>query len=338
MQFARYVVALLATCVAVYGVLMGVSFALFPLRDGAVIDTNLASQSLFGTEPKYLIFSLDKLRHPEPRILFLGASNAREGFRPDEIKARLGKISVDNLAVGGSEIREITEIVNLAYQEIPAASWRDQTFVLGMWYGMFQPDVLAWPDGATDIDREQSRYGMAGRRGGMLLRPILLISRVYDLYATPAVTAVRVALLRLAGETPADVTVTDRNTFHLSPAERTASLNAWRKRMGVPDVWDEKQFQRFDALVHEISGRGSRLVLLDLPLPAWHRGALAYDAEYRLHVAPHVKAALGLPGVSYTSMRDGFTDEQFYDSAHPRPRVTPLWADRASVAVMHAAR
>jgi hypothetical protein len=208
--------------------------------------------------------------------------------------------------------------------------------VLGIWYGIFQPEALAWPGGATDIDREQTRYGVFGRDGGVPLRPMLLISRVYDLYVTPAVTGVRVALLRLAGETPADVTVTDRNTFRLSAAERAASLDAWRKRMGAPGTWDERQLKRFDVLVREISRHGSRLVLLDLPLPAWHRDALAYDAQYRLRIAPHLTAALALPGVSYTSMRDGFDDDQFYDSAHPRPRATPFWSARASSALKQA--
>jgi hypothetical protein len=339
MQFARYVAMLLLTCLAVYSALMGLSYVLFPAREAASIDTSLAGLSLYGTEPKYLFFSLGVLKRPGPRIVFLGASNVRDGFRPQEVQARLGNaIPVDNLGVGASEIREISELVDLAYEQIPVSAWRDQTFILGIWYGMFQPDALAWPDGATDLDRERARYGVLGRDGGALLRPVLLISRVYDLYVTRAVTAVRVALLRLAGETPADVTVTDRNSFHLTASERAASLVAWRKRMGAPGAWDEKQFQRFDALAREISRRGSRLVLLDLPLPAWHRDALAYDSQYRLHVLSHLKAALVLPGVSYASMRDGFSDEQFYDSAHPRPLAAPLWAARASAAVNQVTR
>ena len=110
MQFARYIAILLSTCLAAYGVLMVVSYVQFPVGEGARIDTGLADKSLFGTEPKYLIFSLDALKRPGPRILFIGGSNVREGFRPEEVQAE--NAPVDNLAVGASEIHETAEVVD----------------------------------------------------------------------------------------------------------------------------------------------------------------------------------------------------------------------------------
>jgi hypothetical protein len=212
-----------------------------------------------------------------------------------------------------------------------------------VWYGFFVPARRAWPDGTTDLDNEYMRYGLYERRGDLmiarfpetlqasievLLRPMIFVANLYDRYLLPLRDGIRVALLRAVGEQPADVTVPDKETFNLTPAQRRTSLDFWRKYMGAPGENDVSAYRAFTAMAHRISARGSKLVILDLPIPAWHRNALPYDSLYHERAKPYFKATAQLPGVRYLSLREGFRDNQFYDSVHPRPRASIVWADR----------
>ena len=351
MPLLRFSAWVFATCLALYGTLLGASYVAFPDRGEREIDTQQAKDTLYATEPKYLVFNLRALDHPGARVLLLGGSNVREGLRSTSLRPLIGDVEIDNLAIGACDVREIAQIVDAVYAHVPRQSWRDLTFVVGIWYGLFRNEARSWPNGVTDIDKELLRYGLYYRDGNAMrrrmpaswepalqqaLRPLLWISRIYDIYVSASTDRLRIKILRLVGEAPLDVHVEDRDRFTLTPAERAASLEYWRQYMGPADAWDGRAFGVLGDLVRAITGRGSRLVLLDLPLPPWHRAGVPYDEEYRRLEQPFLRDVAALPGVSYLSLRDDFGDDDFYDSAHPRPRVVGRWADRAALAIAPA--
>ncbi len=349
----RYTAIVFLTYLTIYGVLLVVSYLAFPSSRGSEIDTNQAGlpSALFISEPKYLLFRAPDLDRAGARILVIGSSNVREGLRPAQLEARLGTIEVDNLALSSSNIRQVGQVVDLVYDEIPQQSWPQTTFVLGIWYAMFAPDERCYPTNVTDLDIERLRYGLYRRNAagfverrfpkawtpvlGEALRPVLLVSRMYQGAISPLLSP-RVALLRLIGETPPDFRGADRNSLILGPEERKAALLFWHRYMGPPGEWDETGLPRLLELAHKISGRGSRLVILDLPIPTWHREAVPQFTEYQRRKQAFLQQAEKLPGVTYASMQDSFSDDDFYDSAHPRPRVTGRWAEQAAEAILHA--
>lgn len=344
----RYTAWVFATCLALYGGLLGASYISYPYSADRDIDTQRAKASLYATEPKYLVFNLSALDHEGARVLLLGGSNVREGLRPNFLKPRIGNVEVDNLAIGACDVREVAQIVDAVYAHVPQTSWSDLTFVVGIWYGLFRTAARSWPNGVTDIDNELLRYGLYYRDGPIMrrrvpqswepvlqqaLRPLLWISRIYDAYVSTTTDWLRIRLLRLVGEVPLDVSVTDRDRFTLTPAQRAASLDYWRQYMGPADAWDGRPFVALAELARIITRHGSRLVLLDLPLPPWHRAGVPYDDDYRRLEQSLLRETAALPGVTYRSMQDNFGDDDFYDSAHPRPRATARWAEQAAGAI-----
>jgi hypothetical protein len=330
------------------GYLAFVALATLPFTDrNRPLDTGQAPATIFDTEPKAVVYGIETLARPGPKVVLLGASNVREGLRPPELSSALGGVEVDNLAVGATNIREISEVVDLVYRVTPADSRRDLTFVLGVWYGTFVDDARRWPDHLTSVDVEMLRYGLYTRHGddeprpivdGALfplvmtgIRPVLLLSHVRNAVIAPVVDRARgrVAGLMVGGGA-ARVVPADRNVRTPDDGEKGDALRFWVGYMGPVDKWSAAGFEELVGLANRISKAGSSLLVLDLPIPNWHARASVYFGEYQKRKRPFLAQLAGIDRVSYANLQDGFSDDQFYDSAHPRPKVTGLWANRTA--------
>jgi hypothetical protein len=77
-----------------------------------------------------------------------------------------------------------------------------------------------------------------------------------------------------------------------------------------------------------ILAQGSRVVLVDLPIPRWHAGR---SPLYREYLRRKLMLLLDLEAraeFSYLEMNDLNGDPDFSDEVHPKPRVTRQWAAR----------
>jgi len=331
----------------VYALAIAASLLYRPFADLRGIDTAQSEKSLFATETKYLMFSLGRLNYPGPRVIVLGASNAGTGLRPAMLASRLG-MPVYNLSVGGSNAHEIGEVTDLALANIPANSWKQTIFVDGIWYGQFESDRRRWPDGQTDIDIEAARYhlylldGPAGHieprlpplamdLAALAMRPFLIGLKLY--YSLdPVITDVRTWVLQLLGNKVRVLGESD--TLVLTPAERKLAIDDLISRMGELGQWDRGGFDGLVAMAHDISAHGARLIILDLPLPDWHKRAIGYDAEYQRRMAALKMQLCAIPNVGVETL-DGFSDDDFFDYVHPRPRVKEQWAQKTADLVAH---
>lgn len=347
----RYLGIFGATCIALYLLLLAASYLIYPpLTDGA-IDTAQAPNTLYATEPKYLLFNIHVLSAPKPRVVLIGSSNVREGLRPKQLQRLLGNVEIDNLAIGAANVHELAQVVKLVYGQIPPRAAPQTIFVIGIWYGLFVGSESRWPNGMTDLNVEQLRYGLYRRSAGyrvearipalimpvaeVALRPLLLVSRFYDEAIVRPMDNVRLTFARLVGEAPFNLQINDPETFVLNPAERTASLTFWRQYMGTNNKWSN-EFHELVEVAKLISSNHGRLVVLDLPLPSWHREAIPQYQFYETHKQEVLEKLQQIPGVTYASLESGFMDNQFYDSAHPRPKYTWRWAQRAAVPIEKA--
>ncbi len=68
------------------------------------------------TDPKYVFLNRAALRPDAPRIVFVGASNTAVGFKQREVQALVPNAEVDNLSVGGSNMTQIAQIVDLVQE------------------------------------------------------------------------------------------------------------------------------------------------------------------------------------------------------------------------------
>lgn len=336
-QLAR----LLGALVGLYGVILAFSFALVPSDHVAArLDTAQAAASLFITEPKYVFMARGQLDSPVDKVVLLGASNVMAGFKQEQVQALLPNVEVHNLAVGGSNIKQVGQVVDLIHEVQSPAARQHTEYVIGLWYGLFAADSARWntPDrvpGDTDIDIERYRYGFYRRSpqgavplvparylslGTFLIHPCLVLDRsVRD--ATQSVRGL------LSGK-PKPLTDEQRNRAVVSPAEQAKYLAFWRDYMGGADSVSEASFRTLEQVVGSVVQGGGRVLLVDLPIPAWHSRGSELWGRYRARMDQELAHLQAQPGVSVARMNDANDDLDFRDEVHPKPRVAELWAQQ----------
>lgn len=329
--------------IGLYVFLLALSYALVPAVNGrGGLDSGLAGDSIFTTDPKYVFLNRAAVRPDSSRIVFVGASNTEVGFKQREVQQLVPSLEVDNLSVGGSNMTQVAQIVELVQELQDPAARRRTTFVIGMWYGMFVPDSFRWgtPDrhsGDTDIDIERYRYGFyrrtdAGPRqvvppedlplGVMLIHPYLVLDEL-SRFASKDFRD------RLLGKPPHH-TDAERNDSIVSEADRVLALEYWREQMHSDGPISEEQFLVLRDLVARILAQGSKAVLVNLPIPHWHAERSPFYASYLSRKKTLLSTLQGNPGFSYLEMADQNEDLDFSDEVHPKPRVTQLWATQVA--------
>src|SRR5580704_15476601 len=130
----RQTLYLAIALIGIYAVLLVASYIAVPgakARDG--LNSALSVDSIFTTEPKYVFLNRAAVRPEADRIIFVGASNTSVGFKQVEVQQLMPSAEVDNLSVGGSNITQVAQIVDLVQDlQTPAARHRT-TFVIGIW-------------------------------------------------------------------------------------------------------------------------------------------------------------------------------------------------------------
>ena len=339
----RQILFVLIALGGIYALLLAVSYLLVPPANrGGGLDSSLAASTIFMTDPKYVFLNRAALRPDAPRIVFVGASNTAVGFKQREVQALLPNAEVDNLSVGGSNMTQIAQIVDLVQDLQSSAARHRTTFVIGMWYGTFAQDRFRWdtPDrhaGDTDIDIERYRYGFYRRGengpkqvlpsedlplGVALIHPYL----VFDELSRRASKELRDRLFgRAASRTDAE-----RDASVVSAADQEAALKYWRGQMHSDGPIAEEQFSVLRNLTDRILAQGSRVVLVDLPIPRWHAERSPLYEDYLRHKQMLLSDLGGRDGFAYLEMTDLNGDLEFSDEVHPKPRVTPQWAARVA--------
>jgi hypothetical protein len=316
------------------------------------LDTSLASNSvlpvhgnsIFLTEPQYLYLNRAPLRSAAEKVVLLGASNLELGFDLTELRALLpANVTVHKLALPGANMTEEREVIDLVQEVQSKEARQHETLVLGIWHGMFGEDRLVWytPDrsvpGDTELDTEQYRYGFARRTAN---GPVPIVPWQY---LDAAVTAIYPVLLlhklsHNAVEWLQDKYYhpqpTDLNAVVMTEDERRESMNYWRKLLGPPGplMFDE-QFAVLEQVCDQILAAGSKLILVSLPLPKWHKKLSPYENYYEPRMAQELKRWSGRAGFVYLDMSDLDSDTDFYDEVHPRPRAARSWATRLATAL-----
>jgi hypothetical protein len=339
---------LMLALLVLYSVLLVLSLALVPRSQlGERLNSASAGSSLFLTEPKYVFMTRSRLNTEADKVLLLGASNTLVGFKQGQVQALLPGTEVHNISVGGSNITQLGQIVDLVREVQTPEARRHNTFALGLWYGIFASDKARWnkPDrvaGDTDIDIERYRYGFYRRTesgpvpvlppgeldlGVLLIHPYLVLDRT----ARDVTKSFRAVL---AGTPPA-MTDTQRNAVVISEAAQRKYLDFWREYTGFATTLGDAPFKSLEKTVDEIVTDGGRVVLVDLPIPQWHAAGSPLAAEYRQRMDELMARLQARPGVTVLKMNEPAltAGDEFSDEIHPKPRITGLWAQRLADAL-----
>jgi hypothetical protein len=90
----------------------------------------------------------------------------------------------------------------------------------------------------------------------------------------------------------------------------------------------EESFRTLDRVVDSVVQGGGRVLLVDMPIPAWHSRGSALWSDYRTRMDAELRRLQTRPGVSVARMNDANDDLDFRDEVHPKPRVARLWAQQ----------
>jgi len=230
------------------------------------------------------------------------------------------------MAISNGTPRDFGKIAQLAYEAVPQGSHKNLTFVLGVWYGTFVRDL------AVDFqvtDREALRYGLykASADNGLeptfppsMLRPVLVGARPFLLMTTLYDGVI------LSGRLLYEPSLRTGD-LNLAPVTDAMRREAIRLRLANGPL-EDRYFRELADVARMISSKGSRLVIVDLPIPGWHSSAVPYFKDYQKRKLPEFATLTRLPGVSYLNMQDGFSDAEFFDSVHARPQATANFCER----------
>jgi hypothetical protein len=336
----------IASIVALYALLVLASYVVAP-TDGSpdIIDTSQSDKTIFSTAPKYLSFARSRLASPEPKVLIVGASNADVGLRPDQMQPNIACARVNNLSIGNENATEMRQTVDLVHFAQDKQARLNNTFVFGVWYGDFGDSIDRWTpatrkDAETDIEVELYRYGFYRRSHDgplavlpaawlpaeqILVRPFIVIESV-----------VRRMTGRLRGYVfirPPNKTDAEREAAHFSDQEKRDAALYWTNQLGRKDDVSGAQFAEFETMINRLLDAHEKVVLVDLPIPAWHQAATSYDPKYRERLSGLVQGLNGRNGFAFVDMLDLNKDEAYSDEVHPKPSLAKIWGERVSKTV-----
>lgn len=326
---------------ALYALALAITFVVQPdpPRDGW-IDGWAAGDTLYVTAPKYEFLGRDVLDVPDRKVLLMGASNTALGFKLPQLGPLVSCAKTSNLALGNANITEVRQMADLVHDVQHEAARRTNTFVIGVWFGMFVDTALRWPGndrqhGDTDLDIERYRYGFYRHSpegpvavlppswlhvGVVLIRPYLLLDKV----ARDATLGLRHALFVRQPELTDD----DRERIVMTGAEKSAALAYWRQTMGGAAAISQDQVALLDDTIDGLLRSGEKVVLVDLPIPAWHRDASPYEPEYRAAIQRVFDRFADQPGFAALRMPDLDRDTDYSDEVHAKPHLARVWATR----------
>lgn len=336
---------LLAACLVLYALLVAVTLFVFPLPErDTPFNTASAGSTVFGTEAKYFVMNRAAFGARGTHVVFLGASNTVGGFPVSLTQAQLPNAVVANAALSGSNLTQIHEAFQLTRRAIEPEDRAHTVYVIGLWYGLFVNDTLHWPHVAgqpqqTAIDTELYRYDFYRRaaHGPAPVVPEHLIPMatiaIYPVIALEKIVRVVTEPVREAylGAQPGR-TDQERDQYVATAQDMHEETAYWRSFFPTGAV-DAQQFAVLDTLVNEARADGSAVILVNLPIPAWHSAAVGYDDDYQTRLHALIARHQGDPLLSTVSMRDMNTDSWFCDEVHPKPHIIPLWVRRIAAPV-----
>jgi hypothetical protein len=342
-QMARTFVAL----ALLYGLLIGASFLIAPNEPTSdILDTKLAEESIYSTQTKYLFFNHGVLKTPRPRVLLIGASNTNVGLRPFEVQTGVPCAQVSNLAIGNANVTEIEQIVDLVHSVQSPQARAQNTFVFGLWFGLFSDSRDRWPNSSrdppeTDIEAELYRYGFYyraedGSRSrlppawlpieNILIRPFIVTENV----ARQLTDSLRGYFF----VRPPKRTEAEREAIHFGPEDQLEATAYWYKMLAKKDDISSEEFTTFENLISRLLDAHEKVVVVDLPLPKWHQKSSAYDSKYRQRLPDLLKKFAGMEGFAFSDLSGLSTDDDDYsDEVHPKLRLARLWAERVGKTV-----
>ncbi len=351
-------IAVLATALIQAGIVIAYGWPAIPWPVEVLSHPRVS----FAEEARRAIFyspGLSKSR--QPMIVIAGASAAQEGFHPGVMQTVAPQLLTHNISMGGANISEVDQIIDHALKSEPRVEvLNNSLLVLAVSYAMFVPDQKRWRDPVfvppeaikqseilTDIEREALRcpYACNSESHFFRIAPGWLVTKAKERYTffLPIVRRLPVhpgdPLLRKnfwkqdplklhkrrSSKKPATDMPSAPPEPYLVMAHR--QMDFLTEYMGQPrGVLQDEQFDKLDALINKIRAYGLRVVIVDMPLPSWHRGKSPFFAPYQVKLRASLANHVENRSVEFVDLTATIPDDEFRDSVHPKAEAANHWA------------
>lgn len=311
----------------IYGLLLVLSMAVYPPKSLQRLDTNEANISFLDSPPAYIVYKSTLFSSGKPAVVLIGPSNVQEGFNASIISQNLEGTDVHIASVGGTNIDDMSAIVNLVYANRPPQDRDNTTFVLGLWYGEFLHSESSTE--RTPVAQQMGRFGLFKKVGDGYQR------RVSSLTFDMLVNLLRPFFL-LHGSLRRNSTLVQAweryrgLTTVTPPSKPLECTRAMRERLSENSkantaLIGKNQFKALTDLSALVARKGGRLVLVDLPIAQCLKETTRFWQDYQDIKIDYIAIAT-TNGAIYLNFQDMDSDHSFKDGVH----LLPAAADQSS--------
>jgi len=342
----HFIQILFSFCVLFITIIIS-SYFFYP--DPICIDSCNVSQTLFSVEPRIVVLGRWLLRESPNNVIIIGASNARDGFRPEIIKESIPEYNIHNVSVGAAKIYQTNQILSLLteYIEDMANNKSEQdkknVFVLAFWYWLFfntenrliNGDIFTRKDTEKKISNEMIRFKLYKQKSQDLFEPIVPIHMLEN-----CVTLLRPYMFidKLTSKLPIIIGSSKKVLReYLTKKLNNEIVDNSLKGKPFCDGYTEEDDSIFvnkslflQNIANLIKHKENYLIIVDLPIPQWHSDCTKYFNLYQKEKTQIINDLLNNSNnkASYINLQDMNDNSDFRDGTHPTPSAAEKWSLR----------
>lgn len=330
MPLLKVLAKLMASSLVIY-ILFSAAFfvgklALTDNSPDPVLDTYVVKQDICHDEIATPIDNVSLLKRGlKPKLFILGASNARDGLRPQQIAEVLPAYEVHNLAISAGNVTQARQIIEFIIREKRGAI-DGSTFVFGAVAGsMFSNEGRGWKAAGTPFSNLVKQHDRVQSERS-LVRKVPAIDSFFELISEPMACSARVGQKLYASKDKQLEKVAMKLNLLPRPSqtdERSELANRYALVVkGTSGQPYEEQLLELEKLASLISSLNGRLIVAELPSAPWYAEGLPFEMQ----LMEELEQATTKIGIPLIAVDGNFTDEMFTDHAHPTQDTTRLWA------------
>lgn len=275
------------------------------------------------------VYALDKITIHDKQVLLIGSSEMGRGFDNEEVRKHLPEgYHVDKLALNGSNITMYRELLADLKSLGTFADDEDKDLII-----VFAGTPFVFVDDARTFDTQVSDLGLEKLRhklyredeAGHVAPRFEAAGLMHFLQFTLVKPVVWLYAIKMHSEEMLNDAAYAVKYYFLPPK---LTLAQQRRKTALQIMGEEglndEQFDQFSAYIEELRATGAKVIYLDVPLHSVLRKDFPALNQYEQKLKPY----RGKLHLTYDSMQDFASDDEFMDHIHAKPEFMPRWSER----------
>ncbi len=263
-------------------------------------------------------------RSSKKKLFFFGASNSRDGFRPQIVKKSLPEFDIYNVGFSSGNVSEAILALDLIKASMQQEAYQGAYAILGVTFGVVVNNSIRWNNSVSPLELEISHYGLYEKSGHTIIK--IHSDKVTSLY-------LGATLPFRCGKNLINQAVT--RVKNIIKGEKKDSLASWDKARAIEqfEKWENAYKPDPHTITDEIANitqyvsnakrMGMVPIIIDLPLDTLVYKYSRHDKVYRAVMINYLSDR----SLDYIDMRHLGRQSEFKDLLHPTKETAKLWTD-----------